>query len=168
MVAAVLLKGQATSFFCLWNGDSMLTKTGASMHSGWCLVVETYTLEIARNVENTWSSSFSNCSTVKTTFFSTSRPKTSHRALCFTKIRHQPTGNVPELPSGTKGCKTAIWPTLLTTLVILEHPPSPHPLYNSHFVRRVKLRQAYRLAFAISISIKCAVSSYAIPGVGGG
>ncbi len=39
---------------------------------------------------------------------------------------------VPEYPSGTKGCKTAIWPTLLTIkscifVVILEHPPYPTP-----------------------------------------
>ena len=40
----------------------------------------------------------------------------------------RPRGTVPELPSGTKGCKTSIWPTLFT---------------------RVKLRLAYRLAFVI-------------------
>ena len=61
---------------------------------------------------------------------------------------------MPELPSGTKGCKTSICPTLFTSRIKdlsapMSAPPLPHTRSNSHFVRRVKLRLAYRLAFVI-------------------
>ena len=68
------------------------------------------------------------------------------------RTRGESIRRVPELPCGTKGCKTDILPhsTYHRTILGLkcQHPPSPrHPL-NSHFVRRVKLRLAYRPAFA--------------------
>ena len=67
------------------------------------------------------------------------------------RTRGESIRRVPELPCGTKGCKTDILPhsTYHRTILGLkcQHPPSPrHPL-NSHFVRRVKLRLAYRPAF---------------------
>ena len=43
VVAAVLFKLQVTPFVYLWNG-------GRWLHSGCCIVLETYTLEIARKL----------------------------------------------------------------------------------------------------------------------
>ena len=64
-----------------------------------------------------------------------------------------PQRTVPKLPSGTNGCQTLKTATLNTSYFcqkrpLCQPPPSPTPPPNSHFVRKVKLRLAYRLAFA--------------------
>ena len=66
-----------------------------------------------------------------------------------------PQRTVPKLPSGTNGCQTLKTATLNTSYFcqkrpLCQPPPSPTPPPNSHFVRKVKLRLAYRLAF-----VKC-------------
>ena len=66
-----------------------------------------------------------------------------------------PQRTVPKLPSGTNGCQTLKTATLNTSYFcqkrpLCQPPPSPTPPPNSHFVRKVKLRLAYRLAFVIS------------------
>ena len=63
-----------------------------------------------------------------------------------------PQRTVPKLPSGTNGCQTLKSATLNTSYFcqkrpLCQPPPSPTPPPNSHFVRKVKLRLAYRLAF---------------------
>ena len=63
-----------------------------------------------------------------------------------------PQRTVPKLPSGTSGCQTLKTATLNTSYFcqkrpLCQPPPSPTPPPNSHFVRKVKLRLAYRLAF---------------------
>ena len=63
-----------------------------------------------------------------------------------------PQSTVPKLPSGTNGCQTLKSGTLNTSYFcqkspLCQPPPSPTPPPNSHFVRKVKLRLAYRLAF---------------------
>ena len=63
-----------------------------------------------------------------------------------------PQRTVPKLPSGTNGCQTLKTATLNTSYFcqkrpLCQPPPSPTPPPNSHFVRKVKLRLAYRLAF---------------------
>ena len=68
-----------------------------------------------------------------------------------------PQRTVPKLPSGTNGCQTLKTATLNTFYFcqkrpLCQPPPSPTPPPNSHFVRKVKLRLAYRLAFVIFIS----------------
>ena len=65
-----------------------------------------------------------------------------------------PQSTVPKLPSGTNGCQTLKSGTLNTSYFcqkspLCQPPPSPTPPPNSHFVRKVKLRLAYRLAFVI-------------------
>ena len=50
---------------------------------------------------------------------------------------------VPELPSG---CRVRC-----CFVVLMFQPPSPTPPLYSHFVRRVELRLAYRLAFVIKL-----------------
>ena len=65
-----------------------------------------------------------------------------------------PQRTVPKLPSGTNGCQTLKTATLNTSYFcqkrpLCQPPPSPTPPPNSHFVRKVKLRLAYRLAFVI-------------------
>ena len=67
-----------------------------------------------------------------------------------------PQRTVPKLPSGTNGCQTLKTATLNTSYFcqkrpLCQPPPSPTPPPNSHFVRKVKLRLAYRLAFVIII-----------------
>ena len=57
-----------------------------------------------------------------------------------------------KMPSGTNGCQTLTGVTLNTFYFcqkkpLCQPPPSPTPPPNSHFVRKVKLRLAYRLAF---------------------
>ena len=64
----------------------------------------------------------------------------------------RPRDTVPELPSGTKGCKTSHLPHPTYQLILdfdvsMLASPLPHTPPNSHFVRRVKLRLAYRLSF---------------------
>ena len=66
-----------------------------------------------------------------------------------------PQRTVPKLPSGTNGCQTLKTATLNTSYFcqkrpLCQPPPSPTPPPNSHFVRKVKLRLAYRLAFVIT------------------
>ena len=66
-----------------------------------------------------------------------------------------PQRTVPKLPSGTNGCQTLKTATLNTFYFcqkrpLCQPPPSPTPPPYSHFVRKVKLRLAYRLAF-----VKC-------------
>ena len=66
-----------------------------------------------------------------------------------------PQRTVPKLPSGTNGCQTLKTATLNTFYFcqkrpLCQPPPSPTPPPYSHFVRKVKLRLAYRLAFVIS------------------
>ena len=63
-----------------------------------------------------------------------------------------PQRTVPKLPTGTNGCQTLKTATLNTSYFcqkrpLCQPPPSPTPPPNSHFVRKVKLRLAYRLAF---------------------
>ena len=63
-----------------------------------------------------------------------------------------PQRTVPKLPSGTNGCQTLQTTTLNPSYFcqkrpLCQPPPSPTPPPNSHFVRKVKLRLAYRLAF---------------------
>ena len=63
-----------------------------------------------------------------------------------------PHRTVPKLPSGTNGCQTLETATLNASYFcqkrpLCQPPPSPTPPPNSHFVRKVKLRLAYRLAF---------------------
>ena len=63
-----------------------------------------------------------------------------------------PQRTVPKLPSGTNGCQTLKTGTLNTFYFcqkrpLCQPPPSPTPPPYSHFVRKVKLRLAYRLAF---------------------
>ena len=70
-----------------------------------------------------------------------------------------PQRTVPKLPSGTNGCQTLKTATLNTSYFcqkrpLCQPPPSPTPPPNSHFVRKVKLRLAYRLAFVTSIELK--------------
>ena len=65
-----------------------------------------------------------------------------------------PQRTVPKLPSGTNSCQTLRTATLNTSYFcqkrpLCQPPPSPTPPPNSHFVRKVKLRLAYRLAFVI-------------------
>ena len=65
-----------------------------------------------------------------------------------------PQRTVPKLPSATNGCQTLKTATLNTSYFcqkrpLCQPPPSPTPPPNSHFVRKVKLRLAYRLAFVI-------------------
>ena len=65
-----------------------------------------------------------------------------------------PQRTVPKLPSGTNGCQPLKTATLNTSYFcqkrpLCQPPPSPTPPPNSHFVRKVKLRLAYRLAFVI-------------------
>ena len=65
-----------------------------------------------------------------------------------------PQRTVPKLPSGTNGCQTLKTATLNTSYFcqkrpLCQPPPSPTPPPNSHFVRKVKLRLAYRLAFVM-------------------
>ena len=65
-----------------------------------------------------------------------------------------PPRTVPKLPSGTNGCQTLKTATLNTFYFcqkrpLCQPPPSPTPPPYSHFVRKVKLRLAYRLAFVI-------------------
>ena len=65
-----------------------------------------------------------------------------------------PQRTVPKLPSGTNGCQTLKTGTLNTIYFcqkrpLCQPPPSPTPPPYSHFVRKVKLRLAYRLAFVI-------------------
>ena len=62
-----------------------------------------------------------------------------------------PQRTVPKLPSGTNGCQTLKTGTLDTfqKRPLCQPPPSPTPPPYSHFVRKVKLRLAYRLAFVI-------------------
>ena len=65
-----------------------------------------------------------------------------------------PQRTVPKLPSGTNGCQTLKTATLNTFYFcqkrpLCQPPPSPTPPPYSHFVRKVKLRLAYRLAFVI-------------------
>ena len=65
-----------------------------------------------------------------------------------------PQRTVPKLPSGTNGCQTLKTGTLNTFYFcqkrpLCQPPPSPTPPPYSHFVRKVKLRLAYRLAFVI-------------------
>ena len=67
-----------------------------------------------------------------------------------------PQRTVPKLPSGTNGCQTLKTATLNTFYFcqkrpLCQPPPSPTPPPNSHFVRKVKLRLAYRLAFVIRL-----------------
>ena len=67
-----------------------------------------------------------------------------------------PQRTVPKLPSGTNGCQTLKTGTLNTFYFcqkrpLCQPPPSPTPPPYSHFVRKVKLRLAYRLAFVITI-----------------
>ena len=67
-----------------------------------------------------------------------------------------PQRTVPKLPSGTNGCQTLKTATLNTSYFcqkrpLCQPPPSPTPPPNSHFVRKVKLRLAYRLAFVILV-----------------
>ena len=67
-----------------------------------------------------------------------------------------PQRTVPKLPSGTNGCQTLKTATLNTSYFcqkrpLCQPPPSPTPPPNSHFVRKVKLRLAYRLAFVITV-----------------
>ena len=74
-----------------------------------------------------------------------------------------PQRTVPKLPSGTNGCQTLKTATLNTSYFcqkrpLCQPPPSPTPPPNSHFVRKVKLRLAYRLAFVIYIYISTNVS----------
>ena len=69
-----------------------------------------------------------------------------------------PQRTVPKLPSGTNGCQTLKTATLNTSYFcqkrpLCQPPPSPTPPPNSHLVRKVKLRLAYRLAFVINYSI---------------
>ena len=69
-----------------------------------------------------------------------------------------PQRTVPKLPSGTNGCQTLKTATLNTSYFcqrrpLCQPPPSPTPPPNSHFVRKVKLRLAYRLAFVIESSM---------------
>ena len=72
-----------------------------------------------------------------------------------------PQRTVPKLPSGTNGCQTLKTATLNTSYFcqkrpLCQPPPSPTPPPNSHFVRKVKLRLAYRLAFVMyPTDIKC-------------
>ena len=66
-----------------------------------------------------------------------------------------PQRTVPKFPSGTNGCQTLKTATLNTSYFcqkrpLCQPPPSPTPPPNSHFVRKVKLRLAYRLAFVIN------------------
>ena len=66
-----------------------------------------------------------------------------------------PQRTVPKLPSGTNGCQTLKTATLNTFYFcqkrpLCQPPPSPTPPPNSHFVRKVKLRLAYRLAFVMT------------------
>ena len=66
-----------------------------------------------------------------------------------------PQRTVPKLPSGTNGCQTLKTATLNTFYFcqkrpLCQPPPSPTPPPYSHFVRKVKLRLAYRLAFVIT------------------
>ena len=68
-----------------------------------------------------------------------------------------PQRTVPKLPSGTNGCQTLKTATLNTFYFcqkrpLCQPPPSPTPPPYSHFVRKVKLRLAYRLAFVINPS----------------
>ena len=70
-----------------------------------------------------------------------------------------PQRTVPKLPSGTNGCQTLKTATLNTFYFcqkrpLCQPPPSPTPPPYSHFVRKVKLRLAYRLAFVIRSSQK--------------
>ena len=75
-----------------------------------------------------------------------------------------PQRTVPKLPSGTNGCQTLKTATLNTSYFcqkrpLCQPPPSPTSPPNYHFVRKVKLRLAYRLAFVINFqSIVCARS----------
>ena len=76
-----------------------------------------------------------------------------------------PQRTVPKLPSGTNGCQTLKTATLNTSYFcqkrpLCQPPPSPTPPPNSHFVRKVKLRLAYRLAFVISIYIRMCIYIY--------
>ena len=73
-----------------------------------------------------------------------------------------PQRTVPKLPSGTNGCQTLKTATLNTSYFcqkrpLCQPPPSPTPPPNSHFVRKVKLRLAYRLAFVtyMYVSPRC-------------
>ena len=91
----------------------------------------------------------------------------AHGAVCRFELPHMAENNrrvtrvdsglwpqrtVPKLPSGTNGCQTLKTATLNTSYFcqkrpLCQPPPSPTPPPNSHFVRKVKLRLAYRLAF---------------------
>ena len=76
-----------------------------------------------------------------------------------------PQRTVPKLPSGTNGCQTLKTATLNTSYFcqkrpLCQPPPSPTPPPNSHFVRKVKLRLAYRLAFVIKLF--CIILYYCI------
>ena len=67
-----------------------------------------------------------------------------------------PQRTVPKLPSGTNGCQTLKTATLNTSYFcqkrpLCQPPPSPTPPPNSHFVRKVKLPLAYRLAFVLKL-----------------
>ena len=69
-----------------------------------------------------------------------------------------PQRTVPKLPSGTNGCQTLKTATLNTSYFcqkrpLCQPPPSPTPPPNSHFVRKVKLRLTYRLAFVIQYNL---------------
>ena len=62
-------------------------------------------------------------------------------------------------PYQTNGCQTLKTATLNTFYFcqkrpLCQPPPSPTPPPNSHFVRKVKLRLAYRLAFVTYKNIK--------------
>ena len=76
-----------------------------------------------------------------------------------------PQRTVPKLPSGTNGCQTLKTATLNTSYFcqkrpLCQPPPSPTPPPNSHFVRKVKLRLAYRLAFVIRLNSSTALANW--------
>ena len=71
-----------------------------------------------------------------------------------------PQRTVPKLSSGTNGCQTLKTGTLNTSYFcqkrpLCQPPPSPTPPPYSHFVRKLKLRLAYRLAFVMPPSVNC-------------
>ena len=81
-------------------------------------------------------------------------PHVAENNRCVTRVDSSlwPQRTVPKLPSGTNGCQTLKTATLNTSYFcqkrpLCQPPPSPTPPPNSHFVRKVKLRLAYRLAF---------------------
>ena len=79
-----------------------------------------------------------------------------------------PQRTVPKLPSGTNGCQTLKTATLNTFYFcqkrpLCQPPPSPTPPPYSHFVRKVKLRLAYRLAFVIFNLVRSFHTAISLP-----